>query len=71
MCVIRLCDNMTSTMHDDDVSDSSCYATEDEDEIRSILGPKMSIREHLEKDKVGLIIFAHLHIRLHNMLYMS
>lgn len=41
----------TSTMHDDDVSDSSCYATEDEDEILLILGPKMSIREHLEKDK--------------------
>ncbi|KAK9070644.1 hypothetical protein SSX86_011048 [Deinandra increscens subsp. villosa] len=35
----------------DDASDSSCYGTEDEDDIRIQLGPKMSIREHLEKDK--------------------
>ncbi|CAI9295420.1 unnamed protein product [Lactuca saligna] len=35
----------------DDMSDSSCNATEDEDEIRIQLGPKMSIREHFEKDK--------------------
>ncbi|KAL8127363.1 rho GDP-dissociation inhibitor 1-like [Apium graveolens] len=32
-------------------SDSSCYATEDEEEARIQLGPKMSIRQHLEKDK--------------------
>lgn len=33
-------------------SESSCYATEDEEEAKIQLGPKMSIRQHLEKDKV-------------------
>lgn len=33
-------------------SEASCYATEDEEEARIQLGPKMSIRQHLEKDKV-------------------
>lgn len=37
-------------------SDSSCYATEDEEEARIQLGPKMSIRQHLEKDKVEFSI---------------
>lgn len=36
---------------------SSCYATEDEEEGSHIqLGPKCSIREHLEKDKVKFIL---------------
>ncbi|XP_071696793.1 rho GDP-dissociation inhibitor 1-like isoform X2 [Rutidosis leptorrhynchoides] len=38
-------------MQEEDFSDSSCYATEDDDDIHIQLGPKMSIREHLEKDK--------------------
>ncbi|KAG9159824.1 hypothetical protein Leryth_007832 [Lithospermum erythrorhizon] len=32
-------------------SESSCYATEDEEELAIPLGPKVSIKEHLEKDK--------------------
>lgn len=32
-------------------SEASCYATEDEDELAIQLGPKVTIREHLEKDK--------------------
>ncbi|PIN07158.1 Rho GDP-dissociation inhibitor [Handroanthus impetiginosus] len=33
-------------------SEASCYATEDEEELGQIeLGPKCSIKEHLEKDK--------------------
>ncbi|KAK1391888.1 Rho GDP-dissociation inhibitor 1 [Heracleum sosnowskyi] len=32
-------------------SESSCYATEDEEEAKIQLGPKMSIKQHLEKDK--------------------
>nr|XP_043628630.1 rho GDP-dissociation inhibitor 1-like [Erigeron canadensis]XP_043628631.1 rho GDP-dissociation inhibitor 1-like [Erigeron canadensis]XP_043628632.1 rho GDP-dissociation inhibitor 1-like [Erigeron canadensis]XP_043628634.1 rho GDP-dissociation inhibitor 1-like [Erigeron canadensis] len=39
-----------STAHDD-ASESSCYATEDEEDTQIHLGPKISIREHLEKDK--------------------
>ncbi|KAJ9551265.1 hypothetical protein OSB04_015310 [Centaurea solstitialis] len=35
----------------DDASESSCYATEDEDDTHIHLGPKISIKEHLEKDK--------------------
>nr|GEU83216.1 Rho GDP-dissociation inhibitor 1-like [Tanacetum cinerariifolium] len=38
-----------STVHDD--SDTSCYATEDEEDTQIHLGPKISIKEHLEKDK--------------------
>lgn len=36
----------------DDASESSCYATEDDEETQIHLGPKISIKEHLEKDKV-------------------
>ncbi|GAA0139613.1 G-protein modulator [Lithospermum erythrorhizon] len=32
-------------------SEASCYATEDEEELAIQLGPKVSIKEHLEKDK--------------------
>nr|GFC35945.1 Rho GDP-dissociation inhibitor 1-like [Tanacetum cinerariifolium] len=35
----------------DDDSDTSCYATEDEEDTQIYLGPKISIKEHLEKDK--------------------
>lgn len=35
----------------DDASESSCYATEDDEETQIHLGPKISIKEHLEKDK--------------------
>lgn len=35
----------------DDASESSCYATEDEEDTQIHLGPKISIKEHLEKDK--------------------
>ncbi|GJZ52941.1 Rho GDP-dissociation inhibitor 1-like protein [Tanacetum coccineum] len=38
-----------SAVHDD--SDTSCYATEDEEDTQIHLGPKISIKEHLEKDK--------------------
>nr|GEZ54037.1 Rho GDP-dissociation inhibitor 1-like [Tanacetum cinerariifolium] len=38
-----------STIHDD--SDTSCYAIEDEEDTQIHLGPKISIKEHLEKDK--------------------
>nr|GEU42280.1 Rho GDP-dissociation inhibitor 1-like [Tanacetum cinerariifolium] len=38
-----------STVHDD--FDTSCYATEDEEDTQIHLGPKISIKEHLEKDK--------------------
>nr|GFA92529.1 hypothetical protein [Tanacetum cinerariifolium] len=38
-----------STIHDD--SDTSCYVTEDEKDTQIHLGPKISIKEHLEKDK--------------------
>nr|GEX47873.1 hypothetical protein [Tanacetum cinerariifolium] len=38
-----------STVHDD--SDTSCYATEDEEDTHIHLDPKISIKEHLEKDK--------------------
>lgn len=35
----------------------SCYTTEDEEEGGHIqLGPKCTIREHLEKDKVNLMM---------------
>ncbi|KAL8264267.1 hypothetical protein R6Q59_022397 [Mikania micrantha] len=40
-----------SVAHDDAASESSCYATEDDEDTLIHLGPKMSIREHLEKDK--------------------
>lgn len=40
-----------SVVHDDAASESSCYATEDEDDTQIHLGPKISIKEHLEKDK--------------------
>ncbi|XP_071736593.1 rho GDP-dissociation inhibitor 1-like isoform X2 [Rutidosis leptorrhynchoides] len=40
-----------SAAHDDAASESSCYATEDEEDTQIHLGPKISIREHLEKDK--------------------
>lgn len=40
-----------SVVHDDVTSESSCYATDEED-TQINLGPKVSIREHLEKDKV-------------------
>ena len=54
----------TSTEQEDDVdfgdmlsrqpSESSCYATEEEEEASHIqVGPKCTIKEHLEKDKVG------------------
>ncbi|KAL8505480.1 hypothetical protein ACS0TY_016651 [Phlomoides rotata] len=33
---------------------ASSYATEDDEELNIQLGPKVSIREHLEKDKVDL-----------------
>lgn len=39
-----------SAVHDD-ASESSCYATEDEEDTQIHLGPKISIKEHLEKDK--------------------
>ncbi|KVI02271.1 rho GDP-dissociation inhibitor 1-like [Cynara cardunculus var. scolymus] len=38
-----------SVVHDD-ASESSCYATDEED-TQIHLGPKISIKEHLEKDK--------------------
>nr|GEW36075.1 Rho GDP-dissociation inhibitor 1-like [Tanacetum cinerariifolium] len=38
-----------STVHDD--SDTSSYATEDEEDTQIHLGPKISIKEHHEKDK--------------------
>nr|GEX72278.1 Rho GDP-dissociation inhibitor 1-like [Tanacetum cinerariifolium] len=38
-----------STVHDD--SDTSCYATEDEQDTQMHLGPNISIKEHLKKDK--------------------
>lgn len=41
-----------SAVHDDAASESSCYATEDEEDTQIHLGPKISIKEHLEKDKV-------------------
>ncbi|KAK1430925.1 hypothetical protein QVD17_14053 [Tagetes erecta] len=40
-----------SVAHDDAKSESSCYATEDEEDTQIHLGPKISIKEHLEKDK--------------------
>ncbi|XP_071730254.1 rho GDP-dissociation inhibitor 1-like [Rutidosis leptorrhynchoides] len=40
-----------SAGHDDAASESSCYATEDEEDVQIHLGPKISIKEHLEKDK--------------------
>lgn len=52
-CETKMGDDDKDSEHDD-MSDSSCNATEDEDEIRIQLGPKMSIREHFEKDKVGV-----------------
>ncbi|KAI7739641.1 hypothetical protein M8C21_005290, partial [Ambrosia artemisiifolia] len=39
-----------SVAHDDAASESSCYATDEED-TQIQLGPKISIKEHLEKDK--------------------
>nr|GEV08667.1 Rho GDP-dissociation inhibitor 1-like [Tanacetum cinerariifolium] len=39
-----------STVHDD--YDTSCNATEDEEDTQIHLGPKISIKEHLEKDSV-------------------
>ncbi|PIN20548.1 Rho GDP-dissociation inhibitor [Handroanthus impetiginosus] len=32
-------------------SQASCYATEDDEDLNIQLGPKLTIREHLEKDK--------------------
>ncbi|EYU33683.1 hypothetical protein MIMGU_mgv1a013465mg [Erythranthe guttata] len=56
--------NRNSNAHDPDIasdsegkisrqpSQSSCYATEDDEDLANIqLGPKMTIKEHLEKDK--------------------
>lgn len=37
-------------------SETSLYATEDEEEARIQLGPKMSIKQHLEKDKVNYLL---------------
>nr|GEW29370.1 hypothetical protein [Tanacetum cinerariifolium] len=42
-----------STVHDD--SDTSCYETKDEEDTQIHLGPKISIKEHLEKDKIDQI----------------
>ncbi|KAI3804738.1 hypothetical protein L1987_26523 [Smallanthus sonchifolius] len=39
-----------SVAHEDAASESSCYATDEED-AQIHLGPKISIKEHLEKDK--------------------
>lgn len=40
-------------------SEASCYATEEEEEeARLQLGPKCSIKEHLEKDKVVCLAFS-------------
>lgn len=59
--------NSNATAHDPDVasdsegkisrqpSQASCYATEDDEDLNIQLGPKWSIREHLEKDKVHYI----------------
>ncbi|CAI9273286.1 unnamed protein product [Lactuca saligna] len=44
-----------SVVHDD-ASSSSCYATEDDEETQIHLGPKISIKEHLEKDKMNFRI---------------
>lgn len=46
-----------SVAHDDAKSESSCYATEDEEDTQIHLGPKISIKEHLEKDKVFTFYF--------------
>ena len=35
-----------------EASESSLYATEDDEDAQIQLGPKISIKEHLEKDKV-------------------
>lgn len=35
-----------------EASESSFYATEDDEDAHIQLGPKFSIRDHLEKDKV-------------------
>lgn len=43
-----------SEVHDN-ASESSCYATEDEEDTQIHLGPKISIKEHLEKDKVKFL----------------
>ncbi|CAH1425147.1 unnamed protein product [Lactuca virosa] len=40
----------------DDASESFCYAAEDDEETQIHLGPKISIKEHLEKDKVSLLL---------------
>nr|KAJ0190980.1 hypothetical protein LSAT_V11C800400710 [Lactuca sativa] len=36
----------------DDASESSCYSMEDDKETQIHLGPEISIKEHLEKDKL-------------------
>nr|GEX21453.1 hypothetical protein [Tanacetum cinerariifolium] len=43
-----------STVHDD--SNSSCYAIEDEEDTQIHLGPKISIKEHLEKNKAAKLV---------------
>lgn len=54
---------------DDDKTEKSASVSStqddmsDEEEIRIQLGPKMSIREHLEKDKASVVYF-----RANNML---
>lgn len=47
---------------------ASNYATEDDEELNIQLGPKVSIREHLEKDKVytGITFFIITDFLLHN-----
>ncbi|KAL7603102.1 hypothetical protein Lser_V15G14536 [Lactuca serriola] len=40
----------------DDASESFCYASEDDEETQIHLGSKISIKEHLKKDKVSLLL---------------
>ncbi|CAH1425148.1 unnamed protein product [Lactuca virosa] len=52
----------------DDASESFCYAAEDDEETQIHLGPKISIKEHLEKDKViPKLIYYRYHCCLHKL----